>query len=31
MIKAGGLVCDALYLNPFANLKQLYTFYEIKY
>ena len=27
-IKAGELVCDAVYLNPLANFKQWYTPYE---
>ena len=27
-IKSGGLVCDALHLNPLANFKQWYTPYE---
>ena len=28
IIKAGDLVCDALYLNPLANFKIWYTSYE---
>ena len=29
-IKAGELVCDAVYLNPFSNFKQWYNTYEKK-
>ena len=28
VIKAGELLCDAVYLNPFANHRQWYTTYE---
>ena len=30
VINSGGLLCDAVYLNPFANLKQWYTPYGKK-